>query len=659
MKKIISVFLMMISLVSVALAQNKALPIYTAATNDKAFIIVVNTPENSEGFFVYRKLFKEKKYTLLTSSPIVPLIDQALVKSVLREDYDWVKNSLRAEDDFDIVRRLQSDAGAAAVLSLASLNVAKAAGRLFVDEKVEEGEQYSYKILFVDYSGEKTAEIERTIIIADKIPLAPLAAKADADDGQIKVSWDYPKYEGDKNDITVGFNIYKMNNEGKPAKINDVLIFRQEEMKYRTDLDVINGKTYSYFVTSVDCIGRESPPSDTATATPIDKTPPKFPKSLNIVSEEGKILVTWKMNLELDVDHYDVYRSSEALEGYEKINALPVPSDQPFYYDDKVFAGPAYYYKIKAIDFSGNESDFSNSMSGKPADSKPPAKPDSVLAIVTGNFVSLKWKAPSDIDLQGFYVYSRRSDQKFLRVVSLPIPADSLEFLDAGFEEKGLWQGRTYYYGVSAIDNFFNESEMEIVKVVIPDNEPPKPPVTSYAEATEDGFVEVTWQPSMSLDVAAYRIYRSDESGEVKKMKDLPEGIYSAVDSTSGIGKTYGYQVVAVDSSGNESEKTGMIRVTPTDATIPPAPTGIEAVDNSGGVYVTWEAVNVNDLAGYNIYKADLPNGIKTKLNDKPVSKTDFFDLSGSEGTYYFVSALDTSLHENISGAAEAKKQKK
>ncbi|NOX18351.1 MAG: hypothetical protein GXO87_08725, partial [Chlorobi bacterium] len=339
---------------------------------------------------------------------------------------------------------------------------------------------------------------------------------------------------------------------------------------------------------------------------------------------------------------------------YEKINASPVPNDQPFFYDDSVYRGPTYYYKVKAIDFAGNVSEFSNSISGKPADSKPPAPPDSVTATVEGTFVSLKWNAPKDIDLKGYYVYGRRSDQNFLRAVSLPIPADTTEFYDSGYNDEGLWQGRTYYYGVSAVDNAFNESEMQIVKVVIPDNEPPHKPISAYAGVTDDGLVKISWQPSMSLDVAGYGIYRSDESGESIKIKSFPDGVYAAIDSTVRRGKTYGYQTVAVDSSGNESERTEMIKVTPADATFPPAPENVKAKDSSHGVSIAWDAVKVNDLLGYNVYVSDLPNGIKKKLNDKPIVKTNFFDLDGKEGMYYFVSSLDTSKHENISEGTEA-----
>lgn len=636
------------------LAQNKALPIYTAATNSKAYIIIVNAPQEMEGFNVYRKAPGENNFNRLTQKPVTAIVDPGIIKAVLKDDYEWVNKALRAADDFEIVRRLQSDPGTSAVLSLSSLNVAKAAGRLFVDDSVEQNKTYTYKVEFINYEGKILGEVERDIKIIYKQPPAPTVVKSDAGDNLIKISWDYPAYKGDPNDIVVGFNIYRDNGERKFEKINDVLILRQEDIKYRTDINVINNKPYNYFVKSVDCIGRESISSNQVTATPVDITPPKYPEGLNTFAEEGQITLTWKMNLELDVSYYDVYRSLEVLETYEKINKGPIAADQPYYFDKDVFAGPSYYYKVQAIDSSGNISEFSNSISGKPADSTAPSLPNNVTAVVVGQYVRLKWDALPDKDLKGFYVYKRRSDLEFLRVVNLPI--DTLGFYDTGYKNEGLWQGRTYYYGVTAVDNFYNESEMKIVKVLIPDNDPPKTPVSSYARSNDDGIVEVTWQPSMSLDAAKYRIYRSEGNETAKILIETPDSIYKSIDSSAARGITYGYQVAAVDSFGNESLKTEKTTVVPADIIAPPSPVEIKATSSTNGVRITWRAVSVDDLFGYNVYSSYLPNGITKKLNNEPLHTTEFFDPTGVEGTYYIVSSLDTSLHENKSQAEEATK---
>ncbi len=633
-------------------AQNKALPIYSAATNNKAYIIIVNAPEGMESFFVSRKGSNERDFLRLTKIPIGPLVDPAAVRSVLGDDYNWIVRALRASDDFEVARRLQSDKGVSAVLSLASLNAARAAGRLFKDENVETGETYSYKITFLNYEGKILAEEEREITIKSSLPISPLSMVAMPGDGKVEIKWDYPPYKGNQEDIVVGFNLYRKIATTEFEKINKVLIMRQDELKERIDFGVKNNDIYTYYLTAVDCIGRESLPSAEVVAKPLDLTPPSFPQGLELHEEDGLILLSWNMNLELDLSHYDIFRSLDVHTDYNKINDIPVQADMSSYKDTNVYFGPTYYYKIKAIDLSGNESEHSNIISGKPTDSKPPAAPANIKTSIENNFVRLTWTAPQDKDLQGYYIYRRRSDLEFLRIINLPLEKDSLTFIDKGYSEKGLWQGQIYYYAISSIDNFFNESEKQIVEIQIPDNEPPEKPVSSYASSKPDGLVEITWQPSMSLDVVNYRIYRYRENERARMIIETPDSIYRKIDSTAVLGVLQNYQVVAVDKSGNESEKTKVISVIPKDIDPPHSPTGIRAIVQPSGVIISWENNSENDLLGYNIYRSEIPNGIPVKLNVRPIQNNEYTDPEGSAGLYYKVSSLDTSRHENSSGEA-------
>jgi len=651
MKKIIIIFAILIIGISSQLsAQKKALPIYTAATNNKAYIIIVNAPLDMEGFNVYRNTSGESKYLRLTKKPVGPVVDPSAVRNILADDYDWIVRALRAEDDFEITRRLQSDRGVSAVLSLASLNAAKTAGRLFIDENVNQGETYTYKVEFIDYEGKVLSKVKRDIQVNDRQPSIPAAVTGEAGDSKVEIKWDYPVYKGNPDDIVVGFNIYRKDGMGDFEKINKVLIMRQEEMKERTDINVQNNSFYSYYVTSVDCIGRESSPSQQVNAKPVDLTPPSFPQGLDLHEEEGTVLLSWNMNLELDLSHYDVYRSLKVNSGYEKINKVPVPADKSSYADKDVYFGPTYYYKLKAMDLPGNESEFSNTISGRPIDIEPPSQPLNVKAIVKNQYVRLSWEAPLEIDLQGYYIYRRRSDLEYLRIVNLPLGKDILNFYDTGYNLRGLWQGQTYFYAISSVDNFFNESKKKIIEVIIPDNEPPGTPLSSYAHSTREGLVEITWQPSMSLDVVNYRIFRTKNNGESKSIKETADSIYKAIDSSAALGFTYDYQVAAVDRFGNESIKTEKTQVIPRDLTIPPAPENVSAVVNAKGVLITWEPVRVNDLLGYNIYRSDIPNGIPEKLNSGPLTNPKFIDSEGETGKYYRVSSLDTSRHENNRG---------
>ena len=65
--------------------------------------------------------------------------------------------------------------------------------------------------------------------------------------------------------------------------------------------------------------------------------------------------------------------------------------------------------------------------------------------------VSLRWAEPSENDVMGHHVYRSASREgPFMRVTSSPVPS-------ASFTDRGLANGRTYWYAVSAVDTAENE----------------------------------------------------------------------------------------------------------------------------------------------------------------------------------------------------------
>ena len=84
------------------------------------------------------------------------------------------------------------------------------------------------------------------------------------------------------------------------------------------------------------------------------------------------------------------------------------------------------------------------------------------------------------------------------------------------------------------------------------------------------------------------------------------------------------------------------------DLTGPSAPTGLTATANGVAVDLSWSAVSGS--AGYNVYRSPLSGGGYTKVNDAPVTTTDYHDASSDlrSGTtyYYVVKALDSAGNE-------------
>ena len=105
------------------------------------------------------------------------------------------------------------------------------------------------------------------------------------------------------------------------------------------------------------------------------------------------------------------------------------------------------------------------------------------------------------------------------------------------------------------------QSELSEPAVITPkDTFPPAAPQGVRAIGAAQS-IELTWERSPEPDLAGYRIYRATGAGAFEKLADisqLPTYSDRAVES----GKTYRYQVSALDQSGNESPRSPSISAT-------------------------------------------------------------------------------------------------
>ncbi|MBI5710352.1 MAG: VCBS repeat-containing protein [Candidatus Eisenbacteria bacterium] len=87
----------------------------------------------------------------------------------------------------------------------------------------------------------------------------------------------------------------------------------------------------------------------------LDLTVPATPADLFGVGAATSIKLTWAKSQASDLLGYNLYRSTAAGGPFTKIN--PVPTDRIAYYQDEGLAAlTRYYYKVSAVDSSGNES---------------------------------------------------------------------------------------------------------------------------------------------------------------------------------------------------------------------------------------------------------------------------------------------------------------
>ncbi len=128
---------------------------------------------------------------------------------------------------------------------------------------------------------------------------------------------------------------------------------------------LINYTEYYVRITAVDTNGNISDYSVELTATPSDQTAPAAPASLTVVdSVASYFTIAWNMNLESDIAKYYIYRDT-----------LPNPTtliDSTVNVVDTVRAfttltiGQPYFFRVAAVDTSGNVGLLSNEVSAVP-----------------------------------------------------------------------------------------------------------------------------------------------------------------------------------------------------------------------------------------------------------------------------------------------------
>ncbi len=427
------------------------------------------------------------------------------------------------------------------------------------------------------------------------------------------------------------------------------------------------GATYWYVVKALAPDGAggtvSSSQSNPAWGVPTDTVPPAAPAGLAVSDTgRGELDLAWAANSEPDLAGYNLYRDSSATGSFAaRLNPeLIPPVTSPTYADATVTAGVYYYYRVTAVDRTGNESVPSVPVQGDPTDNVPPAQPQGLVVTNpgTGRRLDLAWTANTERDLAGYEV-RRSTEQDFKSSARVAGPVSGTSFSDTGVVD-----GTTYYYRIVAVDHSTNPSTPSATASgVSSDVTPPATPAGFEAVDRKTGTeVELRWKANSEPDLAGYNIYRSDSptgsfSAKVNSAVIAPDAT-SFRDNSVSDGHTYYYVIEALDTTGNKSPLSTAAGVTPVDQTPPGIPNGLKVEDPWTGdsLILTWQANTDLDLAGYNLYRATDLNGPFTKVDRKLIGgkTTSWRDRHLPRGfTYYYrLTAVDG--HQNESAYSTA-----
>jgi len=618
------------------------------AHGDTVTVFLLAAPPGDGGFVVYRGA-AGGPMVRVTAQPVRPAADGAEAAAIIGSDLLAVERDVEALDADDMLRRLRANPFAGVVLGALYPKVALALGRIYADTGVTPGARLDYRVVVTDAAGRETERVfSASVTVADRLPPAPAGLTADVGDGRTTITWTYPAPGPGAAENVIGFVVYRAGGADTAfRRVTPMPVLRTDAgpLQYE-DREVTNGTGYRYRVAAVDLAGREGERSLPLGAIPVDRTPPGFPANVSTEVQATGVLVVWRMSPEPDAAGYVVERSTDVSGPFVPVAAAHVPVDRPSYLDTTASGGRRYFYRVIAVDRSGNQSAPSPIAQANVEDRTPPDAPTGVVATPAGHRLIVRWRRSKAADVMGYYVYRAVPGKPVTRIVSLPL-SDTV-FVDSGYGAAGLRPGGRYEVGVTAVDSARNESAHAVAQVLVPDDVPPDPPAGVDARGIGGRYVQVAWSAAQAPDVAAYEVLRSTGDttfGPLARVTGRPP--YGLRDTTTVHGGRYVYRVVAVDSAGNRSVP-AVDSVRFTRPTPPPAPRHllVRAVP-PGAVVLEWERVADPEVVGYRVYRSPLPTGRFDPLGDGVTRGTSFTDAAPEPGAYYRVRAVDSSGNES------------
>lgn len=493
----------------------------------------------------------------------------------------------------------------------------------YLDSGLTNGVTYYYVVTATDTNSNESADSAEVFEspTADPPPAAPTGLVVTEGDGILTLDWN-DNGEADLKE----YRIYRGTVNGGPyteIDTNDVSTF--------PDTSVVNGTRYYYVVTVIDDANQESDHSNQGTGVPHDLVAPAAPQNLVAYPLDRSAFLDWDDNSEPDFHVYVTYFSTTPGGPYEEYDNDD-PSEFTVY---NLTNGVTYYFVVTAMDIYGNESGYSNEASTTPVAEPPPLPPRGLTATSQDGQVSLDWFDNWD-SFEFYNVYRSTTPGGPYTVIGTPWMSDFIDTNVVG--------GTTYYYVVTAVNEFSDESPYSDEVSATPTTPVPPPSnVTAYSTAS---YVRLSWDWVNDPRVAGYGIYRSTTSGGPYTQAGAVQGT-QWTDYNVVTGTTYYYVVVTIYDSQSESAYSAEVSGRPGDYIPPAAPTNLAGTPTDGGADLSWDANSEPDFDEYVIYRGTTSGGPYTEVDRDDATSWADGGLTNGTTYYYVITAVDTSGNES------------
>ena len=364
-----------------------------------------------------------------------------------------------------------------------------------------------------------------------------LTIKEFLDDNTAKLTWDFPS-EGD-NEIS-GFELNRSDDD-----VNYTTVIKNIAPKNRTVVVKKLAPTNYFTITAIGKQGSNRT-SFAMLVQPVDSIPPAKPLGLKgVIDSTGVVKLTWLANKENDLMGYRIYRANNEKEEFSQLTVSPQETNS--FMDSVVVKNlnSKVYYKLIAVDYRYNMSEFSEVLVIEKPDVIPPSSPVFKNYEVKDGQVYLEWANSSSEDVKKLLLYRKENDQNEWSLI-LDDEKKTENFLD-----KNVTEGNQYSYAVVAKDKSGLESlPSPLVHVLLPKSSVMPAVKGFFAQVNAaDKRIELSWSYDQK-ELDGFEIFKAEEEKPLQLMLMVPPSVKRISDVTIAINTTYNYAIRALFKDG-------------------------------------------------------------------------------------------------------------
>ena len=361
-----------------------------------------------------------------------------------RVELSWKYSGTEYLRSIELYRSKSFDDGYTRIARLAPTDIS------FTDIVPVANENFWYYLITAGPNGNSppSAKVSAMFRNSGEKPLPPEETGAESIRNGIKVYWSCHE------PYAKGFYVYRYIYETADFEQVSGLIPAGEEIYSFADTAryLQGNEVYRYAVRTVNDVDQLSDFSETASASPGKRATVSSPMNPRITKTDNGILLVWDdlRPAEPVLLGYKVYRREEPDGRFMLLPGDTLRNYQNYYSDTTLVTGKGYRYAVTAIDFYGNESPQSISVSYVPEGSTI-VPPEILRAVNTTDGILLSWGQVTDEKAVSVKVYRSRPGMNPLPVITLQTTSD--EYLD-----KAVSEGELYTYEITVVMEGGSES---------------------------------------------------------------------------------------------------------------------------------------------------------------------------------------------------------